>query len=103
MAFDLDLAVERLLPGAMFLPNTGRTAIQEWRDPRTQPTPAELQAASDVALAEIAATAAAASAERTQLRQVYIALRDGTGTQGVRVQRLEQVVAWLMRNEALSS
>lgn len=44
---------------------------------------------------------AARQAERDQLRAVYVALRDGTGTAGERLVRLEKVVAWLMRREAL--
>lgn len=37
--------------------------------------------------------------ERQTLRAVYVALRDGTGTAGERIQRLERVVAWMMRKD----
>jgi hypothetical protein len=58
MAFDLDLAMGRLFPGgADYTPSTTRDAIAFWRDARPQPTPQELQAASDAALADIAASA----------------------------------------------
>jgi len=102
MAFDLDLAIERLAPGAEYLPNTGRTAIAQWRDNRPQPTSAQLQAASDAALAAIAAANQVSETERAQLRATYVALRDGTGTAAERFQRLERTVAWLMRKEKLS-
>lgn len=103
MALDLALAIERLRPGARYLQSTDGQSIVEWRDPRVQPTTVELQTASDAALAELAAAKSADSNERAALRAIYVALRDGTGTAGERLQRLEQVVAWLMRREALNS
>lgn len=51
---------------------------------------------------ELAAEAAAAERETdyAQLRQVHIALRDGTGTQAERLRRVERVCARLLRDAA---
>lgn len=58
---DLALAIDRARPGAAYLLAGG--AIQEWRDGRPQPTPAELNTAWGAIAAE---QAAAATAEATR-------------------------------------
>lgn len=62
---DLAIAIDRLRPGATYLPNTERTAIVEWRDARPQPTAAELQAAYNAWLAEEQQAEAARTAAQT--------------------------------------
>lgn len=37
-------------------------------------------------------------AQGSQLRNIYVALKDGTGNAGERMARVESVVAWIMRD-----